>query len=330
MNAVVLEFIFLTTVIVISSYLLSICIIGIEQNTKLSAGIVGAILLPITTSLPEMISAFFSSSISDAKYATYNMLGSNTLTQTTLVFSFIIFAHKKIYANFSKSNKETTKLLIGLSIWISLPIFFKRLHVKMLGSSIQLWVFLIAYGIYMKKTAAVASDIPNHENKIKITKIKAITGFMIFATLLVMASMRMLTTVETMAQPNTFKNFNLSDSLVGTLFLAIATTLPEVLTYFWIIRLNSPSIAINGILGSDLFNIAILAVADIFVIKDSAFNFVYNQSANSLIVRKFLFLVPAYTAMLWLVSKDRKHNKAFSIILALATMVLFAWSFKVF
>ena len=328
-NSVVLSFIFWVSMILLTSYLLSIFLIGIEQNTNVSSGIIGVILLPIVTSLPEIVSAIGSPLITDAKYATFNMLGSNTLTQTALVFAFIIFFNKKIYKRFSKTNIETTKLLIFLSIIITLPLFLNKLHITFFNASIQLWIFLIAYIIYVIRHIKDDEEQPD-QKKVPFNKWQSIIGFILFALLLTYSSIKLLKVADLMAQPETFKNINISQSVVGTLFLSLATTLPEILTYYWILRLNYYSIAINGILGSDLFNIAILAIADIFVIKESAFGFVYGGGWNTIIGRKFIFTAPAYLLMLWLVSKKRKANQALSVLVAIATFILFLWSFKVF
>ena len=51
-------------------------------------------------------------------------------------------------------------------------------------------------------------------------------------------------------------------SFVGTLFMAIVTTLPEVAVTLSALRLGAVDMAIGNLLGSNLFNVAILAVDD--------------------------------------------------------------------
>jgi cation:H+ antiporter len=53
-------------------------------------------------------------------------------------------------------------------------------------------------------------------------------------------------------------------SFVGTLFVAFVTSLPEVVVTLAAVRLNALDMAVGGILGSNLFNIVILAVDDLF------------------------------------------------------------------
>ena len=55
-----------------------------------------------------------------------------------------------------------------------------------------------------------------------------------------------------------------SGSLVGTVFVALVTTLPEMAVTVAAIRLGALDLAIGNLLGSNLFNVAVLAIDDIF------------------------------------------------------------------
>jgi cation:H+ antiporter len=55
-----------------------------------------------------------------------------------------------------------------------------------------------------------------------------------------------------------------SQSFVGTLFMAFVTTLPEIAVTLSALRLGALDMAIGNLLGSNLFNVTILAIDDIF------------------------------------------------------------------
>ncbi|MDP3086389.1 MAG: sodium:calcium antiporter, partial [Rubrivivax sp.] len=55
-----------------------------------------------------------------------------------------------------------------------------------------------------------------------------------------------------------------SRSFVGTLFMAFVTTLPEIAVTLSALRLRALDMAIGNLLGSNLFNVTILAIDDIF------------------------------------------------------------------
>ncbi|MBU9713270.1 sodium:calcium antiporter [Evansella tamaricis] len=60
---------------------------------------------------------------------------------------------------------------------------------------------------------------------------------------------------------------SLGGMMVGTLLLAGATSLPEVTTSATAVFVNNPDIAVGNVLGSNLFNLLILAVLDIIYRK---------------------------------------------------------------
>ena len=58
-----------------------------------------------------------------------------------------------------------------------------------------------------------------------------------------------------------------SRSFVGTVFMAVATTLPEMAVTLGALRLGALDLAIGNLLGSNLFNIVVLAVDDAFYVR---------------------------------------------------------------
>ena len=56
-------------------------------------------------------------------------------------------------------------------------------------------------------------------------------------------------------------------TFVGTIFVALATTLPEMVVSHAALRIDAVDLAVGNILGSNLFNIAILAIADISYVR---------------------------------------------------------------
>ncbi|MGE0557722.1 MAG: sodium:calcium antiporter, partial [Burkholderiales bacterium] len=55
-----------------------------------------------------------------------------------------------------------------------------------------------------------------------------------------------------------------NQSFVGTLFVSLATTLPELTVTVGALRIGAVDLAVGNLLGSNLFNLAILAVDDLF------------------------------------------------------------------
>ncbi|MBI5493148.1 MAG: sodium:calcium antiporter [Deltaproteobacteria bacterium] len=59
----------------------------------------------------------------------------------------------------------------------------------------------------------------------------------------------------------------LGKTFMGTVFVALVTTLPEMAVSFSAIRIGAHDLAIGNLLGSNMFNMALLAVDDVFFLK---------------------------------------------------------------
>jgi cation:H+ antiporter len=97
----------------------------------------------------------------------------------------------------------------------------------------------------------------------------------------------------------------LGGMLVGTLFLAGATSLPEVTTSLSAIFLGNPDLATGNVLGSNLYNLLILASLDLYFRKQQIFEAaaaehrftVYLGIVLSAMILLFMWFDPALT--LW-------------------------------
>jgi cation:H+ antiporter len=85
-----------------------------------------------------------------------------------------------------------------------------------------------------------------------------------------------------------------SRSFVGTMFVALATTLPELAVTLSALRMGALDMAIGNLLGSNLFNVAIIAVDDLFYRKGSLLvnvSLVHAITASSALIMTGLAVV---------------------------------------
>ncbi|HSN19811.1 MAG TPA: sodium:calcium antiporter [Usitatibacter sp.] len=73
-----------------------------------------------------------------------------------------------------------------------------------------------------------------------------------------------------------------TDSAVGTLLVAAATSLPELAVTGAAVRIGRPELAVGNLLGSNLFDMAIVAVDDLFFAPGPLFAFVSADHARSI------------------------------------------------
>lgn len=86
----------------------------------------------------------------------------------------------------------------------------------------------------------------------------AFLQFMLAATVVVFAGNALTRCADAIAELT-----KLGRLLVGSIFLAAATSLPELTVDISAVRMGLPDLAVGDLLGSSLFNLLILAVADL-------------------------------------------------------------------
>ena len=59
----------------------------------------------------------------------------------------------------------------------------------------------------------------------------------------------------------------LGQTFVGNIFIAVSTSLPEVVVSFSAVKMDAVDLAIGNLFGSNIFNIFILALDDMFFVK---------------------------------------------------------------
>jgi len=96
------------------------------------------------------------------------------------------------------------------------------------------------------------------------------------------------------------KKTHISGALIGGVLLATITSMPEFITSITsTLSLNAPALAFGNVFGSNIFNIMILAIADIFFIKHMFFNKVKTQRKTNflVIIMYVIFLVPLFLSL---------------------------------
>ncbi|WP_290792400.1 hypothetical protein [Flavihumibacter sp. UBA7668] len=86
-----------------------------------------------------------------------------------------------------------------------------------------------------------------------------IRNYIGFALIIIVAALALPFFAEHIAE-----SAGLIKSFVGTLFLAASTSLPEIAVSIAAVRMGALDMAIGGLLGSNIFNILILSIDDLF------------------------------------------------------------------
>jgi cation:H+ antiporter len=179
-------------------------------------------------------------------------------------------------------------------------------------------LFLVLYLIAIRVVFLYDKKENNHppENKpsYSLTLKQVVLRYTINAVILMGAAMLLPFFGKNLAEASA-----LGQSLFGTLFLAISTSLPEVVVSIAAIRIGTIDLAIGNIFGSNIFNIAILSFDDILYTKGPILLF---TSPNHIIPVLGTIIITAIGIIGIIYKAEKKWKLAIDTSLILVVYVL--------
>jgi cation:H+ antiporter len=110
----------------------------------------------------------------------------------------------------------------------------------------------------------------------KIPARTAVTHYVINAAIVIIAAVFLPKIGEGIAEST-----GLGQTFVGNIFIAVSTSLPEVVVSVSAVKMDAVDLAIGNLFGSNIFNIFILALDDLLFIKGPILSFVQMNHAVS-------------------------------------------------
>lgn len=250
---------------------------ALDKKTKISGAFIGAVLLAAVTSLPELFTSISATILlpDSANLVVGNILGSNlfdlSIIGCAMIFYFKSFAKSKFEF---KSHFIVLVGVLGIYGIISYGTMGSSSIQPIFGTSGYLknvnWIAILILVIYGVTIYFQPKEESEEESEEKIDPYKdlslkqVIIRFAVCAILLVGASI--LITYDTDAIANAF---NLDATLAGAIFLAVATSLPELVSTFTLCKKGNFNAALGDIVGSCLFNFIIIGLAEFMAYKSS-------------------------------------------------------------
>ncbi len=269
------QFALCATLIARAGYVLSESADALADAHGWGRGWVGLALLATVTSLPELASGISAVTLIDAPdLAVGNALGACVVNLVFLVVVDALQPGQPIYRHASPTHLLTAAfgvvalglaalgLLAGprapmvLNLGLTSPVLLALylLALRNVHAHDRVMRAAEAAEAVADATAAAASGMAPHE-----AARRAWRRFGVSALVVLAAGTWLPGVADQIAL-----GFGLSRSFVGTVFMAIVTTLPEMAVTFGALRLGALDMAIGNLLGSNLFNVTILAVDDLF------------------------------------------------------------------
>lgn len=240
----------------------------LAEKTGLSASWIGLILLATATSLPELVTGISAVTVANATdIAVGNVLGATVFNLAFLVMLDFLYRKESLYSRAAQGHILSAALgalliaFAGFGLLLDQAGFSPTLGHVGLYTPLLALIYLLAMRVvyqYEKRTLAefaeaAAARYPG------ITMRQAWMGYGLAAAAIVAAGSWLPFVAKDLAG---FMGWE--QSFVGTVLVAAITTAPEAMVTLSALRIGAVDMAIANLLGSNLFNIVILAVNDLF------------------------------------------------------------------
>jgi cation:H+ antiporter len=250
----------------------------IAEKTGLGRAWIGVILMASVTSLPELVTGISSVTYAGVPdIAVGDVLGSCVFNILILAFLDAVYRIMPISSKAHQGNILSAGFGILLLSVVATSLFLGN-TISPLG-----WIgpysilFVIIYLIAMKlvftyEKRKISAFIKEKAAEMKYEDISlrtALTNYCINAIIVIIAATFLPKIGKGIAETT-----DLGQTFVGNIFIAFSTSLPEVVVSIAAVKIDAIDLAIGNLFGSNMFNILILAIDDIFFIKGPILSFV--------------------------------------------------------
>ncbi len=258
----------------------------IADKTGLGMVWAGALLLPLATSLPEVVTSARSSLIGAPDLALGNIFGSNIFNVAIIAFIDLISPGAPVLRQVKVGHILTAGMAIAMTSFITLNIMLPT-TVSFLGVGVESWMIFAFYILgsrllmrYEKRYPVLKGENVSCHHLEGKTLTQGITGFAISSVIIIFAGIMLADSGKDLAQIT-----GLGETLVGAILIAISTSLPELATTASAARMGMLDMAIGNIFGANFLNLFIVFVAEIFyrpgpVLKEVSISHIFTAQVS--------------------------------------------------
>jgi cation:H+ antiporter len=243
----------------------------IASKTGWSGSWVGLILLATVTSLPELSTGISSVALANApNIAVGDVLGSCLFNLSILAIADVLYRPDSLYRNASQGHILSAGFGVVLIGFVGLGLLLGAKTRPFAVGHVGIFAVISAL-LYLLAVRAVFSYETTHllnsgDKMIKrydhLSLRQACLGYGVAASVVVGAGIWLPFIATRLADMMGWHK-----TFVGTLFVAVATSLPELAVTISALRMGALDMAIANVLGSNLFNILVLAIDDVFFLQ---------------------------------------------------------------
>ena len=116
----------------------------------------------------------------------------------------------------------------------------------------------------------------------------------------------------------TIKYSFIASSIFGAILLGITTSLPEVITFYTLLKLDNYDLALSNIIGSNVFNLLVLAITSFFI-NNNIYNFIDDKSFTILILN----IIFSFISIILILRKRKNRNKHFYVLPSVIMLIIY-------
>lgn len=264
-----LVFILMAIFIIISGTYLSRFGDIIADKSGLGQAFIGGILIAMATSLPELVTSVSSAIVGAPDIAVGNAFGSNTFNLVILAFADLLQGKGPLLlrVNYSHILSGLVGILLSALVVFSLILsHFMNFNLSIFGVGVDSIILLLTYIVsirmiyrYDKKNPLDPEEEKKEDLNPDYTLNKALLGFAACAVVIVFSGYHL-----TIAADQISAMTGIDQSFIGSILVAAATSLPELVATISAIKINAYNMAVGNVFGSNIFNMTVIFFADVF------------------------------------------------------------------
>jgi cation:H+ antiporter len=261
-----LQFLLCAVLIAVAGFVLSRSADALADAYGWGRGWVGLALLATVTSLPELASGVSAVTLVGApNLAVGNALGACVVNLAFLVVVDLLQREQPMYRRAGTTHLLSAGFGVVMLGFVAMSLVTGHRAPQFFGVGLYSPVLLGLYLLALRSVfaheqanrpsgAGAALERPSREAVLRQWRRFALAALAVLA-----AGSWLPALADALSQ-----SLGLSRSFVGTVFMALVTTLPEMAVTVSALRLGALDMAIGNLLGSNLFNVTILAIDDLF------------------------------------------------------------------
>ncbi|QNO15134.1 sodium:calcium antiporter [Alkalicella caledoniensis] len=260
----------------------------IAEKTGLGGALVGVLLLPIVTSLPEIVTSAQAAIIGNPDIAVGNVFGSNMFNIVIIAVVDLVQGSGPLLLNVKMGHILTGGIGILLSGLAAIFILAK-INLSIFGVGIDSIILVLVYLVgvrlllrYNKRESLEEQkeqDEQQEESYTNTTLFHGVRGFVVSGIIIVFAGRTLANTGNQIGELT-----GLGGSFVGSFLIAITTSLPELVATFTAAKMGAFDMAIGNVLGANVMNILIIFITDIFYTGKPILTVIAPQNAIAAMV----------------------------------------------